>query len=183
MDRAVDDSTTAVVFFYFDFRGSEKQTTAGMLLSVVSQLARNTASPPEVFLDLFNKHVQRNTRPLLSELKQLVEELCKKHFRKVHLFLDALDECTERKILLTTLTDMMATEAMSVMVTSRAEHDIIEKLASSPITKVSIGSQDIVEDVRLFVTRNIETEPHLCDLSQELKDEITTSLVKGAKGM
>jgi hypothetical protein len=171
------------VFFYFDFRDSEKQTTVGMLLSVVSQLARKTTCCPKEFLDLFDEHAENHTRPSLSELKQLAEDLYKQYFRKVHLFLDALDECRERKILLATLTDMMVTEAMSMMVTSRAEDDIIEKFASTSIAKVSIDSQNILEDVRLFVTKHIEAEPHFCDLSQELQDEIATSLVKGAKGM
>jgi hypothetical protein len=182
LDRTVEDNNTAAVFFYFDFSDPKKQTTTGMLSSVAHQLLTKATSTPTTLLALYHKHRKENTRPSLTDLSELVVALCNQ-FRSVYIFLDALDECRERKVLLAALRDMIATKAASFMLTSRAEHDIIEELASTSILKVSIDSVAASKDVRLFVTKRIESDTYLCHLGQNLKDEITTSLVKGANGM
>jgi hypothetical protein len=155
----------------------------GMLSSIISQLVTKTTTSPVDFLRFYDKHKKENTRPSLNKLTQLFVSLCKTYFRKVYLLLDALDECKERAVLLPTLRDMMASAATSLMITSRAEQDIIEGFAATSITKVFLDTGAVSEDVRLFVTRQIEVEPYLCHLGQQLKDEITTSLGQGAKGM
>ena len=181
LDRTAGDKNTAVVFFYFDFRDSEKQTTAGMLSSVISQLITKAASAPAGFFDFYGKHQQ--TQPSLAALTQLVVDLCKQCFQTVYIFVDALDECKERTVLMATLRDLISKKAMSFMVTSRAEDDIIKEFSSTSIAKVGIDSEAASKDVELFVTMQIKAEAYLCSLGQDLKDEITASLVNGAKGM
>ena len=113
----------------------------------------------------------------------LLVQIVRRYFDKVYVVLDALDECTERHILLPTLRDLMSRKTVSLFLTSRNHQDIVAELSNVDIIALSIESCEVAMDVDLFVTQRLEVEPFLRSLSAELKQEITDTLVEGAKGM
>ncbi len=48
--------SSAIVYFYFDFRNAEKQHTGGMLCSLLCQLANELAAVPEEICGLWEKY-------------------------------------------------------------------------------------------------------------------------------
>lgn len=177
------DPHVAVAYFYFDFRDPEKQTTSGMLLSLIHQLSVQVKLVPEAVFQLYDRYKGEKSRPSAQELSRLLVAIARQHYRKVFVVLDALDECAERKALLSTLRGLIAIEALSLLFTSRNEADVLWEFQRQKVMDVTIKSKDVAQDVYLFVTAQIEEDNFLRDQSHELKHEIVQSLVDGAKGM
>jgi hypothetical protein len=97
--------------------------------------------------------------------------------------MDALDECREWNVLLPILKELMASRSLALLATSRQEQHIIQGLADVAVERATIDARAVAMDVELFVTNQIAAEPHLRDLAPNLKNDIVSSLVKGANGM
>jgi ankyrin repeat domain-containing protein 50 len=104
---------------------------------------------------------------------------------------DALDECSygaERTQLSTVLKEFStwALPNLHILVTSRKEPDIEKALAplvtSSP---VCIQTKQVDADILLYVKSQLENDANLRERTRipQLKEEIETTLVKGANGM
>jgi hypothetical protein len=183
MDKLEKSTTSIVVYFYFDFRNSEQQLTEGMLCSLLSQLANNLTRIPEEICALWKKCKDKKARPSPDELLEILTLVIQKHFNKVYVALDALDECIERQVLLPILCQFIDSKCASIFLTSRSEYDIQKSLSEKYIYSAAIEGSDVALDVELFVNRQIKAIESLRDLNVDLQNEIVQELVAGAKGM
>ena len=154
-----------------------------MLCSLLYQFCVKQPLAREEICSLYDKYKGKRARPSTDELLGLLVQIVRRYFDKVYVVLDALDECTERHILLPTLRDLRSRKTVSLFLTSRNHQDIVAELSNVDIIALSIESCEVAMDVDLFVTQRLEVEPFLRSLSAELKQEITDTLVEGAKGM
>lgn len=175
--------TVGIAYFYFDFRDQEKRNTIGMLRCLVAQLARSAPRTPPEVTDLYDRYKGRRSQPSSEELIELLITTVMRNFDRVFLFLDALDECNERDVLLPALERIMSYRVASLFLTSRREPDIIAGLSVLQPIKVSIEVQQVAADVEIFLTKRMAVEPYLRNLSVDLKDEIRQVLLRGANGM
>ena len=106
------------------------------------------------------------------------------------IIIDALDECdpARRHELLQALDTIIQISAslVKVFVSSRDDNDIVCRLSNSP--NVFIHASDNGEDIQRFVyaevTQAVKDRRLLCgDLSDSLKNLITSTLIQGAQGM
>lgn len=171
------------VYFYFDFRNSEQQHTEGMLCSLLCQLADKLAEVPGEICGLWEIYKDKTTRPSPEELLSILKIIIREYFDKVYIALDALDECSERHLLLPILHELMDSRYASIFLTSHSEHDIRKSLSQKLIYSAAIESADVALDVELFVSRQIKSMESLRDLNAALQNEIVEHLVNGAKGM
>lgn len=174
-------STT--IYFYFDFRDSEKQHTEGMLSSLLSQLANELTEVPKEICALWEMYKDKKRRPSSEELLSILTLVIKKYFDKVYIALDALDECSEHHIFLPILRQLMDSKCASIFLTSRGEDDIRKSLSKESMYSAAIESADVALDVELFVNRQIKATESLRDLNVGLQNDIVQQLVRGAKGM
>lgn len=181
--QATISAGIVVVYFYFDFRDVEKQTVAEMLRSLIFQLSEKGASAPEEVCLLYEKYRGKKSNPTVAELLSLLANIVRTNFSKAYIVLDALDECTERHILLPTLTELMATSSVSLFMSSRGEHDIVKVFSRLGIHAVDIEEARVAADVEIFVSGQLGDIQLLRELSTELKTDIKNALVQGAKGM
>jgi len=132
------------------------------------------------------KHEQPPTDGLKSAIRSVLE-LPGENF----IIADALDECpygAERTHLSTVLREFStwALPNLHILVTSRKELDIDKTLAplvtSSPIC---IQAEQVDADILLYVRTQLENDADLKERtrSPQLREEIETTLVKGANGM
>jgi len=84
-----------VLYFYFDFRNTEQQHTAGMLCSLLYQLANQLWAVPEEICLLWEKYKAKKSRPSPKEPLELYISVVQLYFTKVFIALDALGECSE----------------------------------------------------------------------------------------
>ena len=154
-----------------------------MLCSLLYQLANQLSAVPEEICLLWEKYKGKKSRPSPEELLKLLISVVQQYFTKVYVVLDALDECSEREILLPILIELMDRKCVSLFLTSRSEHDIQTSFSNLSIHAKVIESAEAAVDVELFVNRQIQAIETLRDLGAELQSEIIRRLVLGAKGM
>ncbi|KAI5837417.1 hypothetical protein DFP73DRAFT_636146 [Morchella snyderi] len=185
---------SAIIYFYFDFKDTEKQTTIGMLGSLVYQLLEKLPEMPQEVETFFKVHqpnmsedTKRSSGSDIDKLWSLFTMIVSIYFGRVFVILDALDECIERSTLLLTLDRMVRQENLqcpcNFLFTSRKEYEIEKMFLKHPVHTVCIESGDVVGDVKLFIAKNIEEDGGLKDLKPELKDRIISTLAQQAKGM
>ncbi|OBT73411.1 hypothetical protein VF21_08109 [Pseudogymnoascus sp. 05NY08] len=170
-------SISTVVYFYFDFRNSEQQHTEGMLCSLLGQLAKKLTEIPEEMCALWKIYKEKKGRPSPEELLGILTLVIQKYFHKVYVVLDALDECSERQILLPILHQLIDSKCASIFLTSRSEHDFQKSLSEVSIYSAAIESADVALDVELFVKRQIKSIESLRDLNVDLQNEIVQQLL------
>lgn len=106
--------------------------------------------------------------------------------RDTRIVLDALDECSTRKELLSWLASP-TTEAIHILLTSRTEDDIETSLTEwiPPAAIVPIYQKPVDDDIRRVVHTTIATDKELQRWkdSQDVCEEIETTLMEKADGM
>lgn len=177
-------SGTAVVYFYFDFKDSTKQTTVGMLGSLVFQLLEKLDGIPAAVEEIFKKY-HYHQLPTEPELLELLKSVLGS-FTRSFIIIDALDESTERRTLLSAISQLVTSpdlQSTSFLFTSRKEYDIDNEFSKHPIWPVCIETDQVAADVKLYLVEQIEKDDRLRMLQPGLKDHIILTLAERAKGM
>lgn len=177
-------TVNSVVYFYFDFKDPSKRTTVGMLGSLLLQLVENLPTIPLAIEKTFTKY-KNNQYPTENEVLDLLKTVLG-YFTRVFIVLDALDESTERRSLLSAIDQLIRTSDLgntSFLFTSRKEYDIENEFSKHPMSRVCIQTEEVEADVKLYVVEHIEKDERLRKLQPGLKDHIMTTLASGAKGM
>lgn len=85
-----------VIYFYFDFRDPEsKQSHEKMLRCLIRQLSARNEKVQELLRDSYSSHDSGNREPLTEDLCSLFKDMIQ-HLTRVHIIIDALDECITR---------------------------------------------------------------------------------------
>lgn len=178
------DPTSAVVFFYFDFNDSEKQSHENLLRSLMVQLCTQSASTPKALQKIYSSHQDGMKKPSSERLIATLREIfgC---FRQNYIVLDALDECANREELLVLIEEVIGWKIknLHILATSRKEGDIEEVLEPLVTDQICIQSALINADIRLHIRERLEHDRVLRKRPKELKDTIEATLMEGAHGM
>jgi len=182
------DSHSIVIYFYFDFNDTAKQTVDSMVRSLIAQSSyqsKDNGHLNRLFERCGNGKTQPNTDALLATLQGMLQAC-----GQVRVMLDALDECTTRKELLQWLEGLVAPRAGSIQLiaTSRREQEIelgITKWAN-PTEIVSIQEGLVNDDISAYVKARIE-DPN-GDLKRwrsrpDVQSEIERRLMEKSQGM
>jgi hypothetical protein len=170
-------------FFYFDSISGEvaKQIVSAMLSSLLAQISA-TQIEPEV--RRLYEHCENGRRsPTFDEMNETILMVLRKG-RRVYLIVDALDECSERPLLLQVLQQILQIDGnVHLMLTSRKEYDIETTLQPSVTAIISMEDKRVDPDIRIHVEQCLREDPKLCKWDEKTKEEIVKQLVSGAKGM
>lgn len=178
------DSQCQYIFYYFDFSDSKKQEVAGLLRSLLAQLASRDLKTLKEIERLYNQNGCGKQQPDKKSLLSILLSVLRSPLR-TYLIIDALDECSQRGEMLGMLSDIyqQCSEEVNVLVTSRKERDIelaLDRLASS-----SIGIQQTVvdADIRIHLKTCLVEDAKLKRWPSAVKEEMEDALVRGAHGM
>lgn len=176
------DSADRYAYFYFDFSDAQKQMVSSMLSSFIAQLSVPTL-PGEVDT-LYKQCNSGQQQPCHGDFVKTLLSLFKESYR-TYLIVDAMDECSERKQLLTTLRTIiqMASGQANILVTSREEQDISDGLDGLISESVSLECGGLDSDIECYVHKCVENDSDWRNDTFEVKEEIKEALVKGAHGM
>ncbi|KAH7073704.1 ankyrin repeat-containing domain protein [Paraphoma chrysanthemicola] len=183
-----NETNSAVTYFYFDFKDSQKQYTESMLRSMVDQLAQQSANLPSRLKDLYVMHDHGKRQPTLDSLLNLVRELAQ-GIHHIYIVLDALDECSQRPELLEVISIMAQWPSGNthILVTSRRERDLessLEDLGDRE-NSICLTSKVVDDDIRKYVRQRLADDKTLSKWGKDtvLKAEIETALMQGSQGM
>ena len=178
--------STAVAYFYCDYKDAAKQDLANILGSLAQQLAKDEESFAKLrhFYETYNLEHRLDFKYDPEALVDLVRALAL-GFDCAMIIVDGLDECgTNTSHVIDALTTLNegADTTVKMIILSRDEIEIRERLEG--YTKVSIAARS--SDLRLYVGSEIEMRTRKKRLrikDHSLKEHILERLVEGAEGM
>ncbi|KAJ8106078.1 hypothetical protein OPT61_g9781 [Boeremia exigua] len=183
-----DNPRVAAIYFFFDFRDTQKQDPELMLRSLFCQLLQQSDKIPKGVDASYASCRNGQQLPSLGVLLQALQHMIQ-GFTQVYIVLDALDECTQR----TELLEMIETIAgwpfgsLHLLMTSRKERDIQSSLEYYiPETDTGCLERDVVDqDIQLYVRHRLSDDKDLIKWKKDatIREEIEYALMTGAHGM
>lgn len=182
-----------LLYFYFDFNDTAKQTLESMVRSLIDQLCYRCDDAWKQLDSLFSSCQDGRRQPtcelLCMVLLHMIEQI-----KEVWIILDALDECRERKGpptegLLSWIKDFLSSEQRNVhlLTTSRPEQDIMSRLNKFIYDgdTIPIQSDLITNDIRAYVRKRVREDEGFKRWQDrsDVQDEMETRLMEKADGM
>ncbi|KAI9853123.1 MAG: hypothetical protein M1824_001536 [Vezdaea acicularis] len=160
-----------IAFIYFDYKEEAIQTPLNIVSSLLKQLLQNRVKLCSDLKPFCNRHWRQNTRPSLSEISKVLQNVLTSHDR-VFVVIDALDECPEkdgiRATFLRWLKDLV--KNMSMVVLSRPNVHIDQEFKGVTRLEIRATEEDIVTYLEdriqhnVSLQRSIKKDPHLKSL-------------------
>ncbi|KAI0119987.1 hypothetical protein GGR51DRAFT_495851 [Nemania sp. FL0031] len=187
-----ETSCDRLLYFYFDFNDTEKQSLYMMLLSLVSQLykKRRDARGP------FDSSVPstEEQRPSLILLRTVLLDMVRQAGGEVWIVLDAVDECAlQREDPVCGLLPWIQSLRNSginahLLMTSRPETDIDDSIRSWARDQDMLHIQSILveEDINAYIRAYVRDHPRFTKMFCKrpgIQDQIENTLIKKANGM
>ena len=184
----------SLAFFYCDFRDDQKKDQRGILSSILVQLCEQSDAYSAILLDFYVAHRRGSQHASDSELLGCLKDMLRLPGQaKVHLIIDALDECpitsdlsTPREKVLELVEDLVNLQIpnLRVCVTSRPEADVVSVLEPLAFRSVSLhGESGQVEDIAEYIKSVIHTSRETRRWKDTDKQLVIEELVKKADGM
>ncbi|KAF2721065.1 purine and uridine phosphorylase, partial [Polychaeton citri CBS 116435] len=174
-----------VLYFYFNFNDSSKQTFESMVRSLCFQLYQQHQGSQKYLEQLCSSCMNGNQQPEHRQLCDVFYSMLNT-CSAIQIVLDALDECTTRKELLFWL-PTLEKNGLKVFLTSRREEDIESSLSKWMVatSRVPIQQKPVDEDIRALIHSEIASDKELQRWQNrpEVCTEIELKLMENAGGM
>ena len=139
---------------------------------------------PKSLEDLYTSNRDRKRQPSSAELSKTFEEIAFR-FREIYIILDALDECAEKEELLDLITEITEWERGKphILVTSRWEEEIQDRLEPLCIAPFNLETAPIDADIQLHICKKLDSDHKLRKLPALIKEQVKEKLTDKAHGM
>ena len=150
------------------------------MASPLKQLVQERHSLPDEVKSLYQRHVDKRTRPSPDEIAKVLDSVISGYSR-VYLLIDALDECamTERDRLLKEVFKLQITAQVNLFATSRLMDNITTQFSG----RISHEIRASKEDVRRYLNNHILELPTCVSRRPDLQVEIVNEIVNAVDGM
>lgn len=180
LDRKFEGENVGIAYIYCAYR-EQTHTAASLIASLLKQLLQQVQHVSGNILDVYKHHRDKKTRPPLHEYSRLLASQVR-HFSKIFIVIDALDECSEeekiREQLMTEVRKLLP--SVSLLVTSRDIPDMKPKFTGA--ARLEIRASD--GDIRQYLESRITTElAEFLERDKTLQSNILTTIVEKAQGM
>jgi Cdc6-like AAA superfamily ATPase len=186
-DHCSNNSSLAVLYFYFDFNDAEKQRPESTIRSLIIQLSLQCISVPQTLNSLYRTCTDGQRQPAYDSLLETLQQMIGV-FQEIYLVIDALDESSDRYELLANIKEMTSWKDANLhtLVTSRREKDIVDSMEYlTDQEKVCIQNIHINDDIRAYVRGRLFTDPKLKRWRNQprVQLEIEITLMEKVDGM
>lgn len=186
---ADDTKNPIVLYFFFDFNDTKKQSLEQMGYSLVCQLYQQNEESQELLNLLFVQCRNGSEKPPTEKLLSTFLGMLSAE-REVYVVLDALDECPAPRIELLGWIRKLACSlpvGLHLIVTSRKEVDINLALGQTSVIEhiIPIQADPVDEDIRAYVCHSLKNDERFEWLRgrKGIRDEIETELGRKSNGM
>ncbi|KAJ7112578.1 hypothetical protein C8R44DRAFT_882341 [Mycena epipterygia] len=173
--------SSAVAYFYFDFRNEQTQLVEIMLRSIILQLSAQSPNTYTVLDQQYNLS-KGQTLPTYQNLLDILDKLLLE-LGSTYIVLDALDECNEHDLLLqliSLLRGWSSKTPLHLLFTSQTREMFTASFEG--VEHVSLELETTQEDIASFVTSELESNPNLKHWARHTV-EITRKVVEKSNGM
>ncbi|KAH7377130.1 hypothetical protein B0T11DRAFT_27623 [Plectosphaerella cucumerina] len=188
LDHVAADNDRLLISFFFDFSDTTKQSVDGMLRSLAFQLYQCGAGS-SVLEASFQAHQDGLRQPATKTLEDIVSKILAVQ-KKVFIVLDALDESTTRRDLLSWIKDITSRPGLGhvqLICTSRPEAEFLREIPATigEGNHMRLDKQAVDADIRSYVAAQLTHRRDFQDkgLSQDLMERIQSKVGDGADGM
>ncbi|SPO06915.1 uncharacterized protein DNG_09609 [Cephalotrichum gorgonifer] len=189
LENLEQSGTHTTLAFFFDFSDVRKQTLDSLLRSLAFQLYPLGGEAARRLDHLFGSHDDGRKQPSTAALLDCVKSMIRVH-DKVTIVLDALDECTTRRELISWIRSFTTGSTFGnaqLIVTARPEQEFQREIPRyfGEESCLLLDKQAINADIRSYVTAQLAQLPGFVDLrlSQGLLERIRNKVGDGADGM
>jgi hypothetical protein len=191
-NQSINGTLNLLVYFYFDLNDQSKRSGDNLLRSLILQLSRQSQAAFDILQELHNStgagwssfdqctSSQPSTEQLLQTLFSMIRRL-----GRIYIVLDGVDESSDREATLAHISEIISCvpSNASLFVTSRDERDICISFEKLNPTCLPIHGAEVENDIRLFIDQSLHNEPALSKWSENLRADIRSTLINGARGM
>jgi nucleoside phosphorylase len=181
-ERFRDTTKTSIAYIYCRFKRSDMQQVSRLLASLLKQFCYYLPSVPDIVRELFETHFKKQTRPQLSQTREILEKVACS-FSRSFIVVDGLDEWSEQENDQWDLTDELLRlherTGIDLFATSRCIPHILDKFSRYPSLHISCHE----DDVRLYVEQNLWRISKHLDICESLEDQIKAGICKTCHGM
>jgi Cdc6-like AAA superfamily ATPase len=171
-----------VAYLYCNVGQQSQQTPEGLLGSILKQLVRGQSPFPKDIKDLYDRHKDKPSRPVLKEISDVLQSVISPDSR-TFIIIDALDECQNhdgcRDSLLSEVFTLQDKTRLNIFATSRPQ-EVQAKFSTSIVLEIRATDRDIETylDGRISLWNTL----HKNSLD-DIRDMIKTELARIAGGM
>jgi len=185
--RASQSSSSAVAYFFCDYKTLESLKINTIIGSLLYQLAAQDKDASEALSefhsDIVSLHSSVTSVPLADLCKAFTQ--IASFFKSVSIIVDGLDECDHQAEVTGSLAALSGGDAsLRMLFFSRDEPDIRVPLEARYFEASSVAADN--DDIRVYVAAQVEERIHNKELSvesEDLKIKIQEKLTDGAQGM
>lgn len=171
-----------VAHIFCNYKTQSEQDTTSLLSAILKQLVHAKPSAAKAAFILSERHSNHGTRPSLDEIFAALKTTMLS-FWTVYVVIDALDECTDRdgtrSQFLGKLRDLQQEFDVRLMVTSRANPDIVSQFKSSPMLEIRASPAD----VKNYVRGQIYRLARCVQRDERLQGAVEDKIVEAVDGM
>ena len=187
IDKDITSQDAGITYYYCDFSDPKSLETRIILGTIIRQLLEGIAISGELEQQM-DQLYRSDTRTVPDDELVALLFAVVKHFSKIYIFIDGLDECRkEEQITILSIVNQLAQSTrptVKILITSREEAAISTSLKGVPRLRVSAdkNSADIAFFIEETVKSNIKSGA-LTIQDPSLEPDIISALRNGAKGM
>jgi Cdc6-like AAA superfamily ATPase len=171
-----------VAFLYCHYKAQVDHNASNLLSALLKQLVESRPDIAAPVTQMYKNHLEKRNRPSVDEIFQALLSVCS-NYTKVHIVVDALDECADRdgsrSLLIDKLCAVQSRIDAQLLFTSRFIPDITRKVKSNLTIEIR-ASED---DVRRFLEGQIPRLPRCIQRDKELKSVIQDKITEAVDGM
>ncbi|KAI9693419.1 MAG: hypothetical protein M1820_009295 [Bogoriella megaspora] len=168
------DEDALIVYFYFDFRDQDKQTSGACLRAVTAQVAE--ANNSQALGTAYQKHGNGRREISFIDAVDLLKQA--KNHKELFIVLDALDECSDAQGL-PTLLDILSESGTHLLVTTRADNAL--HASKSIFDQYLVMDQaGVTDDIAVYVSERVLQSDTLSDWPSEVQDQMREKLLAKA---
>lgn len=171
LSKGVQSSTNGLAYIYCDYTKRNEQKLTMLLSNILRQLLQAQQSIPSSVTELHKHHSTRGTRPTHEEVFDMLQSVIKDYSR-VHLVIDALDECLDptRGRLLSKIRDLQKGANVKLMVTSRFGPDLegFEDVVNLEVRTSNDDLKRFLNNQTPELRRRIRNDKELLRLMEEI---------------
>jgi hypothetical protein len=183
-------SSPILLYFFFDFRETEKQSLEEMARSLAYQLYTQDENFQQPLDSLLIACDDGYRKPTAEQLLEPIMENSLATDHKVYLILDALDECTVPRQELLAWIEKVAectSQKIHLLATSRKEPDIDSIIGRDNLMdqRIAIQTEVVDEDIRAYILHRLRTDDGFRRWKQreDIQQVIQESLMRISDGM
>jgi hypothetical protein len=176
------NNNIGIIYLYCNFRRRLEQTALNLLGSLARQLAYQRPGISEELQELYQRHINKKSRPSLDEIIKFIQTEIGR-FTRIFIVLDALDECINshdtRRILASKLQDITIETDANLFVTSRFIPEATTIFQNCPVLEIRAQ----VEDVKAYLHAQLGRLPKFVMRNTALQDIIVAAVANAVDGM